>query len=192
MTTTEPRDVGAIAEDAPKTHSDRPLLHLIRDIQRGHVQPKTLSSEDRRACVRYLWGQGYSVHELAALLTVSEPTIKRDRRAIRMDNALHPSEALADEVIAELVDTAENAITRLYKAVRDPGDGPEITPHMRMRAAIGSFRIYRDLVRTLADMKYVATGDRRLNLDAMTKPYTVGGDWMAEAAQHVADQLNPE
>ncbi len=111
-----------------------------------------------------------SVHEMAALLGVCDRTVKRDRQTIRRDNAVDPGEDLGDEMVAELLNTAEVAMSRLYKAVRPTPDGPNVTAHMQMRAAINSFRIFRDLVRTLADLQYIPSGARRVNLDALSKP----------------------
>ena len=126
------------------------------------------------------------------MMKVTDRTIVRDRQAVRQQNALDPSEVFTDEMITALIETADNSMTRMYKAVRDTGDGRNITPHMRMRAAIQSFRIQRDLVRTLADMRYLASGSRCLNLDNLTRPDPFREDWMEQAFERILADTRPD
>ena len=144
------------------------LLHLVRDVRQGRVAAACLSSADRRACVEYFTGEGMTAPEIAVVMNVSDRTVRRDRQAIRRANTLRPGKELADEVVGELCSRAESAISRLHRAVRDTGDGP-VTPHMRMRAEIAAFRIYRDLVIVLSKLEYIPTGKEQLNAEYVAK-----------------------
>lgn len=142
------------------------LLHLVRDVRQGLIAAADLSREDRRACVAYLTAEGLTAPEIAVAIRVSDRTIHRDRLAIRRAAVLKPGQALGDELVSELRTQADWAVARLRRAVRDTGDG-RVTPHMRMRAEINAFRIHRELVALLAKLRYIPTGQARLDADAI-------------------------
>ncbi len=133
------------------------MLHLVRDLREGKIAAANLAVEDRQAIVEYYSAQGLSVSEMAVVMNVSDSTIKRDRAAIRRANAITPGRAIGDELIAELMAQAENAIERLRRAARET-DSHRPTVHQRMRAEINCFHIYRDLIRLLHKMGYIPAG----------------------------------
>lgn len=151
--------------------TDRPkLLHLIKDVRSGKIPAAQLTLEDRRACVEYFWAEGLSAHETAVVMRVSDRTIGRDRCAIRHANAMRRDKNHGDELIGELRRRAEIATERLARAVRDTPEGPTVTPHMRIRAAIHSYRIFDRLIYRLWKLGY---------LDAPS-PFASWSDDMAE------------
>ena len=55
--------------------SERAVLDVIRDIKGGSVNPKQLSTAERRACVKHLGAEGFSVAMMAQILKRNERTI---------------------------------------------------------------------------------------------------------------------
>lgn len=140
-----------------------PVLKLVSQLRQGVIDARNLSLEDRRAAVSVLVAEGYSSHEIAMILKLSDRTIERDRAAIRKAYAVQPDNTGADQMIGELKRQAELALHRLQRAVRDRADGPPVTPHHRIRAALHCYYIYDRLTRTLLHAKYILDGQARDN-----------------------------
>ncbi len=155
-------DVTAHTPTPPTTTNDpMPLLKLVGLLRQGAISARNLSLNDRRAAVNMLVVEGYSTHEIAAILNLSDRTIERDRAAIRQANAVRPDDAGGDQIIGELKRQAEVAMHRLQRAVRDREGGPTVTPHQRIRAALHCYYIYDRLTRTLLHSKYILDGSSR-------------------------------
>jgi len=128
---------------------------MVRDVRLGKICGKQLSEVDRRACIEYFWAEGVTVHETAILMNISDRTIFRDRKAIKRKYALQPDQDLSNQIVGELYRRAEIAIEKLNKAVRDQPGKVDVTPHMRIRAAIHSYHIYDRLTYRLWRLKYI-------------------------------------
>lgn len=139
----------------PETGSERVLLNLVREVRQGLVVGKQLSDDDRRACVEFFWAEGVTAHETAMIMGISDRTIFRDRKVIKKSHALSPDQDLSNQIVGELYRRAEIAIEKLNKAVRDQPGEKKVNPHMRIRAAIHSYRIYDRLTYRLWKLKYL-------------------------------------
>lgn len=115
------RDDQDRASQCPDACAERSVLTVIRSIQNGTLEPKSLTSDDRRRCVEHLTGEGYSVVEIAEIFNVRERTIARDRAAIRKSNAIHQDPKLVTECVGQLVHQAETAINRIRRVTRERG-----------------------------------------------------------------------
>lgn len=95
-----------------------PLAYaMLQEIQAQRLDPKSLSDDKRRLCVRaLLHQQSYTVYEIAELMGVHRMTITRDKKKIRDEDAL--GQLVIDEsVIAQdMLDAAELHAARLTKA----------------------------------------------------------------------------
>ena len=58
---------------------DTPVLHILKQIANGTLDPKTLSPELRQDCVRCMHGLGKDISSMASVLQVSDKTIRRDK-----------------------------------------------------------------------------------------------------------------
>ncbi|MBB6429104.1 hypothetical protein [Algisphaera agarilytica] len=115
------------AQSEPSDISDpRNVLDLLRDLKQKRLNPKDLAVEERRACVAHLGGEGVSVPEMAALLTCSERTIARDRKAILEGRALKNDPELAGEVAGELLHQARVGVEHIRRATRDKSTPPAV------------------------------------------------------------------
>ena len=59
------------------------VIDTLRNINEGHINPKDISSADRRTCVAYLRLEGYSQQEIAEIFNVHRLTIIRDEKINR-------------------------------------------------------------------------------------------------------------
>ena len=129
------------------------VLSLIRRLRDGTLTPGSLDSENRRRCVEHLTGEGYSLTEIGEILSVSERTIARDRKAIRRANALTPDPQLADEMVGHLVREAEVSVSRIRRITREKS-----TPSSaRIDGERACWTIAKDLVETLQRLGYLPT-----------------------------------
>ena len=72
-----------MAEETLKGNlEDTPVLHILKQIANGTLDPKTLSPEVRQDCVRCMHGLGKDVSSMASVLQVSDKTIRRDKAEI--------------------------------------------------------------------------------------------------------------
>lgn len=151
-----PPEEKSAANQSNSDHSregDRPVLSVIRDIQRGEVNPKSLPIDDRRRCVEHLTGEGYSVAEIAEILKVTERTIARDRATIQEANAIERDPKLTGEMVGQLITQAETGIHRIRRVTRERNTPPAV----RIDGEKACWVIARDLVQRLQSLGYLPT-----------------------------------
>lgn len=86
---------------------------MLKQIQEGQLDSATLSDDKRRVCVKYLMFEQASVARMAEMLKVSVATIKRDRKKIREDNGIEGLVIDEQDLVHDLIETAENAVQKL-------------------------------------------------------------------------------
>lgn len=90
--------------DKPVLGANEISVHtLLNDIKNGKVKAESLPKEARQLCVESLVLEGHQPSALAALLKVSDRTIKRDLNEIFERNAINPSPELARRLIGEFL-----------------------------------------------------------------------------------------
>ncbi|MCC7193622.1 MAG: hypothetical protein IT444_12670 [Phycisphaeraceae bacterium] len=152
------------------------LLELIRKIHAGTVVPRTLTIEQRRACVEHLTGEGYTVVEMAQVLKVDERTIARDKVAIQQANAIEPSPQLVQQIVGRLASEAELCISRIRRVTRDK-DTPAATKVEGERAC---FQILGALTHHLQSLGYMPTAAQRLSANVFVETPTDAAILQAE------------
>ena len=145
MTTKPP-----VPADEPAGDTE-PVLSLIKQIKEKRVNPAVLSAEDRRRCVDVLWGEGYTVAEIAQILKRSERTINRDRWDLRAARALHVDSQFAPQMAGELMRQAEGSASRLRRIAREPG----ASAMERCMAENFAFKIFIDMIGKFQSMGYL-------------------------------------
>lgn len=146
---------------APADKGGPSVVELIRRIRAHEVSPAELSPEDRRACVEYLMGEGYSVAESAGILKVSDRTVIRDRAMVREANAVEVDPALLPRMVGRLIGEADAAIGRLRRLGRDK----ETPAQAKVDAERGAWGIARELVATLQRLGYLPTAIVQVRAD---------------------------
>lgn len=78
-----------MAEETPQNNlDDMPVLHVLKEIANGTLDPRTMSQEMRQDCVRHMWRvKGQDTSTIAAVLKVTDRTIRRDKDEITAKDA---------------------------------------------------------------------------------------------------------
>jgi len=104
-----------------------------------------LAPVDRQACVTWMVLEGKSVPEIAKILSVSEKTIERDKRAIRQRNALRVGDNLTVEIAGDMLAQHEASIAK----VRRTANRKDAKPSDCIEAEKTIWMIKEGCVRTL-------------------------------------------
>lgn len=146
---------------APESGGEITTLALLRKIQSGAIDPKTIAKTDRQQLVAYLMGDGYSVADIAQILQVGERTIERDKKAIRESNAIARDPKLVEQMVGRLVGEAELTVQRIRRAVRDKGTSKAV----RVDAEHRCYQIISDVVRAMQRLGYLPTAAQKVEAD---------------------------
>lgn len=128
-----------------------PILTVIKQIKENKVDPAVLSTEDRRRCVDVLWGEGYTVPEIAQILKRGERTIFRDRTALRSAHALNVHPRFALEMAGELMRQTECSTARLRRIAREAN----ASAMERIMAESSAIKAFVDMIGKLQSMGYL-------------------------------------
>lgn len=140
-------------------NDDRSVLSVIRDIQQGILEPRSLAIEDRRRCVEHLTGEGYSLAEIAEILKVKERTIARDRSAIRKSNSIKSDENFTEEMVGLLITQADTSTNRIRRITRDNATPPAT----RIEGEKACWVITSDLVHKLQTLGYLPNAPQQIH-----------------------------
>lgn len=140
---------------------DNSTVSLLRNIESGVVDPKSIPVIGRRQLVGFLMADGYSTAEVGQILQVADRTIERDKKAIREANAIQRDPKLVEQMVGRLVGEAELSIQRIRKAVRDKG----VASATKVDAEHRCYQIVSDLVRTMQRLGYLPTAAQRIEAD---------------------------
>ena len=143
--------------DNPKI-DDRSVLSLIRDIQQGAIEAKSLAIKDRRRCVQHFNGEGYSAAEAAEILKVNERTIARDRAVIRQANTVACDPQLTGQIVGQLMNQAETCLQHIRRVTRERDTAPSV----RVEGEKTCWLIFDTFVQRLQSLGYVTTVPQQL------------------------------
>lgn len=144
----------------PRT-DDRSVLSVIRDIQQGAIEAKSLAVEDRRRCVEHLTGDGYSIAETAEIFKVDERTIARDRAAIRQANSIERDPQMTGQMVGQLINQADTCLQRIRRVTRER-DTP---PNVRIDGEKTCWMIFDNLIQRLQSLGYLPTAPQQLQAE---------------------------
>jgi DNA-binding CsgD family transcriptional regulator len=148
---------GAESESSSSTS----VLTLLRQIQSGEMHPSSLAAADRQAVVEHLTAEGYSICEIAEILKTSERTIARDRKAIRDANAVARDPKMVELMVGQLMQEAQNCISRIRRAARDKEAGPAV----RVDAEHRVYQIFSDLTTRLQSLGYLPSSTQKIKAE---------------------------
>ena len=138
--------------------SERAVLDVIRDINGGSVNPKQLSTAERRACVKHLGAEGFSVADMAQILKRNERTIARDRQVLQEEAALEHDPRLCGQLAGRLVSEADCSIWRMRRVARDR----ETPPQTKVDAEKNCFAIFSELIQRLQSLGFLPSAAQRI------------------------------
>jgi hypothetical protein len=125
------------------------------------MDPKAISTAERRQLVAFLTGDGYSTAEAAQILQVTDRTIERDKKTIRESNAIARDPKLVGQMVGRLVGEAELSVQRIRKAVRDK----KASPAIKVDAEHRCYQIFSDLIQSLQRVGYLPTAAQKVEAD---------------------------
>ncbi len=140
---------------------ERSVLSIVRDIRQGAIEAKSLAIEDRRRCVEYLTGEGYSAAETAEILKVTERTIARDRGANRKANSVECDPQMAGQMVGQLVIQADTCIQRIRRVTRER----ETPSNVRIDGEKACWVISDTLVQRLQSLGFLPTAPQQFRAE---------------------------
>lgn len=103
----------AIASEVKTTYQ------LLEGINAQKINPRELNVYERRLLVEHLVIDGFITPDIAKILNVSEPTICKDRRAIKKGFALYAKLIDPDVYVGMLQKKTEGRVARLRRILGD-------------------------------------------------------------------------
>ena len=95
-----------------KSKGKQYCITLVEGIRSGKINPKTLSTEDRRECIPYLMYQGMRVIDLSRLFRVERNTIMNDIKRNREELATGVIGGTLAEVAGQLLEMGQELSSR--------------------------------------------------------------------------------
>jgi DNA-binding CsgD family transcriptional regulator len=127
------------------------VLSLIRQLQTGTINGSALSPSNRRLCVEHLTSEGYTVPEIAQILSISDRSVKRDRMAIRQAHAVEMTPEFIAAMAGMLVMEASTCTGRIRRAVR----ASDVDAQVKVEAERSVWTITRELISSLQRLGYL-------------------------------------
>ncbi len=115
------------------------VVDILKRIRGGFLDPKEISTSDRRVCVTYLKLEGCTQEQIAEILKVHRQTIIRDERANRREAAKLVDEIDVKSVAGNLIAWARHLAAKA----------------LRVKNYALAWKIQRDLVSDLQSLGYL-------------------------------------
>lgn len=93
---------------AREQKKERSVLDIIDGIRSGQIDPKSIINEERIPCVEFMMSRGCGTAYLVKYFSCSDRTIRRDKVAIRKNNAVKIDDKFTNEHVSELITTERN------------------------------------------------------------------------------------
>lgn len=164
-----PSDATTLGENDGQNNSGDSAIDIttiIQKIHSGAIQTSELPVHWRRQCVGYLTMEGMSADDITQLMKISPRTVRRDRSAIRRDEAIMPDMHLGDELLGEYQRFVHAGIQRLTRRANDQSE----PPYVRLWAEEAITRMYQRFLETVRKMNYLRDGESRLRYQITTDP----------------------
>ena len=121
-----------------KQSSSAPFF--LEKIAKKEIDPKSLTTHQRRVCVRFLLMEGkHAQYEIAAILKCDPAVITRDKRRIQHQNSWMLDELDERRIAVNLIQVAEIASARLF----------------RQNKSHEAWKVQRELMESLQSLGYV-------------------------------------
>lgn len=130
---------------------EKPVLDMIQQIKDGKLDPRTLDKEERQCCLEVMLQEGLNVPTLAQILKMSDKTIRRDIKDIRLRNSFTPSVDFLKETAGELFAYARIHRDHLMRLARSK----EASVMERAQAEMYASQVFLNTVTKLQSIGYL-------------------------------------
>ena len=164
--------------------SEYSAVQLLQEINSGVLDANTLSKSSRQRCVELLIAEGYSYQHISQVLKISEKTVGRDMKEIKMRNELTPSIEFAKETIGDLFQQGLNHHAYLMRLARSK----DATNSEKIQAEFSAWRVLRELVERMQSLGYLPSRPQRVVGDIFCHmPNEEGGESIEDIRKMIAE-----
>jgi len=150
----------------------RSIISLIQSVKDRTRNPKTLSEDERRACVEFLSWEGYTQAQIGQILKISDRTVRRDLKAIEDKNAISPDVDLAKRIIGDMFCKAKAHHAYLMRLARNP----EASHSEKAQAEFLGWRVLKEMTEKMQSLGYLPS-----------KPQAIVGDIFHHVDGNISD-----
>lgn len=126
-------------------------VELLKGINSGTIDPKTLDKSGRQQCIELLVAEGYIQSQIGQALKCSEKTVSRDLKDIKDRNALSPNVEFAKQFIGEMFNKALNHHSYLMRLARTKDASvPE-----KAQSEFAAWKVLKELIEKLQSLGYL-------------------------------------
>ena len=132
-------------------YDEQPILSLIQQIKDGTLNPKILSIDSRKECVKIMKGEGYTNPQIAQIFQITDRQIRRDVKQIREDNPLTPSIEFAKQTVGDVVIKAlahHDYFVRL-------SNSKDCSSAEKIQSRVAAWQVLKGLVEKLQSLGYL-------------------------------------
>jgi hypothetical protein len=131
--------------------SERSALQLLQEINSGLIDPKLLDKQSRQQCIELLILEGYTYPQISQALKVSEKTIGRDVKEIKVHNELTPNIEFAKQTIGDLFQKGINHHSYLMRLARSK----EASVSEKMQSEFAAWKVLKELIEKFQTLGYL-------------------------------------
>ena len=131
--------------------TDISAVQLLQDINSGLTDPKLLDKSSRQGCIELLIAEGYKRAQISQVLKVSEKTITRDIKEIKVRNELTPDIGFAKQTVGDLFQKAMNHHAYLVRLARLK----EANISEKVQAEFAAWKVLKELIEKLQFLGYL-------------------------------------
>lgn len=151
---------------------ERTIISVIQSVKDRTRNPKTLSEDERRACVEFLTWEGYTQAQIGQILKISDRSVRRDLKAIEDKNAISPDVDLAKRIIGDMFCKAKSHHAYLMRLARNP----EASNSEKAQAEFLAWRVLKEMTEKMQNFGYLPS-----------KPQTIVGDIFHHVNGEISD-----
>ena len=132
-------------------NTDISAVELLQNINSGLTDSKLLDKLSRRRCVELLIAEGCKHAQISQVLKVSEKTVTRDIKEIKVRNELTPDIGFAKQTVGDLFQKAMNHHAYLMRLARIKN----ASVSEKMQSEFAAWRVLKELTEKLQSLGYL-------------------------------------
>lgn len=127
------------------------IFELVKQLEKGAVNPASLSKDALRKCADVYKARGYSNSQIAEILNVDDKTVQRYIKQQREENSLTIGDNFQKNMVGEIIRNWRNQYQRLIKL----SYSDDLTPNEIMKAIYFGHQVEKDGVELLERLGYL-------------------------------------
>lgn len=145
----------------PANPEDVSVHSILSSIKDGKLDPSSLSKDVRQLCVEAMALEGHMPSSLAAILKVSDKTIRRDLKDIYERNSIRPSAELAMHLVGDFLLKTRAHHSHLMRLSRLR----EASVQEKVYAESAAAQVLKEMVKTLQSLGYLPSRPQEIVAD---------------------------